>query len=82
MISTDAFQVSFLSSLTIVNKGSSLKIVNERLSLQIVNETTSFLKTVVFENDRFSFFRRRFHNESIIFFNENDPSLPTTSNGQ
>ena len=39
MIRTDAFQVHFLSSLTIVNEG---------LSLTIVNETTNFIKTVVF----------------------------------
>ena len=36
MISTDALQVDFLSSLTIINEG---------LSLTIVNETTSFIKT-------------------------------------
>ncbi len=36
MISTDALQVGFLSSLTIINEG---------LSLTIVNETTSFKKT-------------------------------------
>ena len=33
--------------------GSSLTSVNEGLSLMIVNETTNFLKTNVFENDRF-----------------------------
>ena len=55
-----------LYSITIINKGSSLTIVNEGLSLTIVNETTNFLT--------FSFFRRRFHNETIVFFlNENDP---------
>ena len=67
MISTDAFQVGFLSSLTIVNEG---------LSLTIVNKTTSFIKTIILKNDRFkndhlknafSIFCRRFHNETIVF---------------
>ena len=38
MISTDAFQVGFLSSLTIVNEESSLTIVNKGLYSTIVNE--------------------------------------------
>jgi len=54
MISTDALQVGFLSSLTIVNKGS---------SLTIVNETTSFIKTIV----SFLIFCRLFYNETIDF---------------
>ena len=68
MISTDALQVWFLSSLTIinegvivnegssltiVNEGSSLTIANEGLSLMIDNETTNFIKTSVLKNDRF-----------------------------
>ena len=60
MISTDALQVGFLSSLT---------IVNERLSLTIVNETI-VLKTTIFKNEPFKkmiVFRRRFHNETIVF---------------
>ena len=50
MISTDALQVEFLSSLT---KGSSLTIVNEGSPLTIVNETRNFIKTIVLKNDRF-----------------------------
>ena len=46
MISTDAFQIGFLSSLMILNKGLSLMIVNEGSSLTKINET----KVVV--NDR------------------------------
>ena len=62
MISTDALQVGFLSSLTIVNEllsltivneGPSLTIVNEGSSLTIVNETTNFIKTIVLKNDHF-----------------------------
>ena len=58
MISTDALQVGFLSSLTIVKEGLSSTIVNEGLSLTnvyegssltIVNERTSFI------NDSFLF---------------------------
>ena len=53
IISTGDLQVGFLSSLTIVNKGSSLTIINEGpsltivnkgSSLTIVNETTNFIK--------------------------------------
>jgi len=46
-----------------------LTIVNEGPSLMIVNETTNFIITVVFGNTivLFSIFRRRFHNETIIF---------------
>ena len=54
IISTGDLQVGFLSSSTIVNEGS---------SLTIVNEATSFIKTIV----SFSIFRRRFHNETIVF---------------
>ena len=43
MISADDLQVGFLSSLTIVNKGSSLTIVNEGLLLTIVNKGSSFI---------------------------------------
>ena len=84
MISTDALQVGFLSSLTIINEGLSLTIVNEGSSLTIVNETTNFIKTTIFKNElikttivfktivSFSIFRRRFHNETIVFLkNEN-----------
>jgi len=67
MISTDALQVGFLSSLMIINEGSSLTIVNEGLSLTIVNEGSSltivnettnfikqsFLKTSVLKTERF-----------------------------
>ena len=49
MISTDALQVGFLSSLTIVNEGSLLTIVNEGSSLTIVNEMTIFIKKDRFE---------------------------------
>ena len=38
MTSTDALQVGFFSSLTIVHEGLSLMIVNEGSSLTIVNE--------------------------------------------
>ena len=48
MISTDALQVGFLSSLTIVNEGVVVNNFNEGLSLTIVNETKNFIKTVVF----------------------------------
>ena len=45
MIRTDAFQVGFLSSLT---------IVNEELSLTIANKTTIFIDiTIVSQNDHF-----------------------------
>ena len=37
-VKSDALQVGFLSSLTIVNKGSSLTIINKGLSLKIVNK--------------------------------------------
>ena len=79
MIRTDAFQVGFLSSLTIVNEGSSLTIVNKGPLLTIVNETTIFIKTIVLKTTifekrtfkktivSFSIFRRRFHNETIVF---------------
>ena len=50
MISTDALQVGFLSSLTIVNER---VVVNEGPSLTIVNETKNFIKTSVLKNDRF-----------------------------
>ena len=64
MISTDALQVGFLTSFTIVNEGVvvndifneglSLTIVNDNPSLlTIVNETTNFKKTIVLKNDRF-----------------------------
>ena len=70
MISTDAFQVGFLSSLTIVNEG---------LSLTIVNKTTSFIKTIILKNDRFkndhlkktfkkrSFLKTRFRFFVVVF---------------
>ena len=56
MIRTDAFQVGFLSSLTIFNKGSSLTIVNKGSLLTIVNETTIFIKTIVLKT---TIFKRR-----------------------
>jgi len=67
------------SSLTIINKGLSLTIVNEGSSLTIVKETTNFIKNDHFEKRSFlktivlfSIFRRRFHNELIVFLkNEN-----------
>ena len=74
MISTVAFQVGFLSSLTGVNEGSSLTMVNEGSSLKIVNEGPSLTivndgssLTIVNETTNFvktivsfSIFRRRF----------------------
>ena len=82
MISTDAFQVGFLSQLTIVNEKSSLTIVNEWSSLTIVNEgssstivneTTSFIKNEHFKKRSFlttivsfQIFWRLFHNETIV----------------
>jgi len=64
MISTDALQVGFHSSLTIVNEGSSLTIVNETTSLYkqsfwktIVLKTTIFKKqTLKKRSFRFRFF--------------------------
>ena len=53
MISTDALQVGFLSSLTVVNEGSSLTIVKK----------TTIFKTIV----SFQIFCCRFHNETIVF---------------
>ena len=87
MISTDALQVGFLSSLTIVNEG---VVVNEGSSLTIVNKTikkrslwkTFILKNVIFKKRsfRFRFFRRRFHNGTIVFLkNENVPSCDAMS---
>ena len=85
MISTDALQVSFLSSLTIANEGTSLTIVNEGTSLTIfnemssltifiktiVNETTIVLKTNFCKNYRFVFdFSSWFNNETIGFRHE------------
>ena len=64
MIFTDAFQVGFLSSLTIINEGSSitivhewslLTIINNGSSSTIVNETTSFIKNDRFEKRKFRF---------------------------
>ena len=43
MISTDALQVGFVSSLTIVKKGSSFTIVSVGLSLTIGNEGPSLM---------------------------------------
>ena len=72
---------------------SSLTIVNDGLLLTIVNETTNFLKTVVFENDRFEkqplfktisnkndrfVFRRRFYNETIVL-KKWKRSIPTSN---
>ena len=54
MISTDAIQVDFLSSLTIINEESSLKIINKGSLLMIVSETTIFIKTTILKNDCFS----------------------------
>ena len=89
MISTDALQVGFLSSLTIVNEGvvvnegSSLTIVNEFPSLTIVNKTTNFIKTNFLKKRSFlkttvsfSFFRRRFHNETIVFLKIENVNIP------
>ena len=78
MISSDDLQVGFLSSLTIVNEGSSLTIVNETtnfIKTTILKKTNffkkrSFLKTIV----SFSIFRRRFHNETIVFL-KNEKTL-------
>ena len=66
--------------MVVVNEGSQLTIVNVGLSLTIVNKTTNLIKTVVFKNYRFlktisiendcfgfSFFPRRFHDETIVF---------------
>ena len=74
MISTDALQVGFLSSLTIVNEGSLLTIVYEGSSLTIiVNETTSFIKTIVLKNDRLK--NNHFEKTTILkneLFKKND----------
>ena len=68
-----------------VNEGLSLTIVNETTKFlkTVVFENDRFLKRFLLKNDRFkkgsfrlSFFRRRFHNKTIVFKkNENDPSL-------
>ena len=86
MVSTDALQVGFLSSLTIVNEGSSLTIVNETTNFikTIVLKTTifkktnilkkrSFLKTII----SFSILRRRYHNETIVFLKNENVNIPT-----
>ena len=77
MISADALQVGFLSSLMIVNKGSTLTIVNKVSSLTIVNETTIFIKMIV----SFSLFRRRFHNETIVFLKNENVNIPRWRHG-
>ena len=56
----------------IVNEGLSLTIVNEGSSLTIVNETTNFIKTIV----SFLIFRRRFHNETIVFLKNENVNIP------
>ena len=74
MISTNAFQVDFLSWLTIVNEG---------LSLTIVNETTNFIKTIVLKTTIFktivsiSIFRLRFHYETIVFLKNENVNIPS-----
>ena len=63
-------------NVTIVNKGS---------LLTIVNETTNFIKTSVLKNEllkkttivSFSIFRRRFHNETIVFLKNENVNIPT-----
>ena len=65
-----------LSSLTIVNEGLSLTIFNKTTNF-LKNECLwkrPFFKTIFIKNDRFktrsfrfSFFRHRFHNETIVF---------------
>ena len=74
MIRTNAFQVDFLSWLTIVNEG---------LSLTIVNETTNFIKTIVLKTTIFktivsiSIFRLRFHYETIVFLKNENVNIPS-----
>ena len=89
MISTDALQVGFLSSVTIVNEGLSLTIDKKGSSLTIVNETTYFIKPIVLKttifkkrtfqkNDCFVFgFSRRFHNETIVFLKNENVNIPS-----
>ena len=71
MISADALQVGFLSSLTIVNEGSSLRIVNEGLSLMIVNEGLSL--TIVNKGSSLTMVMKVVNNDRLkttIFKNE------------
>ena len=70
----------------IVNEGLSLTIVNEGSSLTIVKETTNFIKNDHFEKRSFlktivlfSIFCRRFHNETIVFQNNENVSIPTST---
>ena len=67
MISTDALQVGFLSS---------LKTIDEGLTLTIIDK--NYLKTMVLKNERFVFdFRRRFHNETIVFQKNENVNIQT-----
>ena len=71
-------------NVTIVNKGSSLTIVNETTNFIKTSvlkkdrlKTTffkkrSFLKTIV----SFSIFRRRYHNETIVFLKNENVNIP------
>ena len=64
MISTNALQDGFLSSLTIVNEGVVVNDFNEGL--------TNFLKTIA----SFSISRRRFHDKTIVFLKNENVNIP------
>ena len=70
MISTDALQFGFLSSLTIVNE-TTIFIKTIVLKTTIFKKRT-FNKTIV----SFSIFRRLFHNDTIVFQKNENVYIP------
>ena len=80
MISRDALQVGFLSSLTIVLKND--HFYKRAFWKTIVLKTTIFKnellkKAIVFKTViSFSIFRRRFHNETIVLQKNENVNIP------
>ena len=81
MISTGALQIGFLSSLAIINEGSSLtkrRVFIKSIVFKIDHfKKTNFKITIVFKTIvSFSIFRRRFHNETVVFQKNENVNIP------
>ena len=76
MISTDALQVGFLSTLTIVNETTSfIKTIVLKATIFIKR---TFKTTIVFKNDLLAFdFSSPFYNEIIVFQKKENANIPS-----